>query len=306
MVSFRSWVIKTQEFWWLHQAENLDIPLHDNSIKPFFIVSAGRSGTTLLRKKLLNSQDLHIPPESDDFIPGGALHFIRRNKDGWEKLIQDILAQFQQQAFSRYWNMDISRVGELLQNVPPENRSYAKLIDTLYRFAGSEDKPALRLWGDKTPYLIFRLEWLRRVFPGARYIHLFRDGRAVAHSMIKKQNYDPHKAAMRWKDSIRMFHIHRKIVKPEQILEIKYENFVRDPADTLTKIYGFLGLDFHESLLSDVNYDLGDDILPHHEGLHKPVTTASVDRWRRDMSAQEIRFLNSKLLHELKKLDYHI
>ena len=308
MVAFplERWNERVRNLWWLKQGSHLQLPLASAAVKPFFIVSAGRSGTTLLRKKLVNSDQIHIPPESDDFIPYNAIAFVRNNAKGWVQLTDDILENFQQQPFFKYWRTDIRGLRAVLGSLPPEGRSYANLINLLYLHACREKKPDIRFWGDKTPYLAYRLEWLRKIFPGARYIHLVRDGRAVVHSMMQKQHYSLEKAAVRWRDSIHLFGKHRRLVSPASVLEIKYEDFVSSPHATVSTVCGFIGAEYDPRMMTDRDIELGDDVLPHHDNLSKPITRDPIDKWRGEMRPADIEVVNRKLQRELLMLHYDV
>lgn len=305
-ISLGRWGQKIQNLWWLQEASHLQLPLSDAALKPFFIISAGRSGTTLLRKKLVNSDQIHIPPESDDFIPCNAISFIKNNAKGWAQLTQEILENFQQQPFFKYWATDIQGLHVLLRTLPTEDRSYANLINLLYLYVSKENKPAIKVWGDKTPFLTYRLEWLRKIFPAARYIHLVRDGRAVVHSMIRKQNYSLNRAVIRWKDSIHLFGKHSRYVPPELVLKIKYEDFVSSPDKTLATVCAFIGVKYDPDIMTDRNIALGDDVLPHHQDLGKSIVLDSIDKWRYEMQPQVIKALNNRLRKELLLLNYEI
>lgn len=303
---FKKWADHVGNWWWLRRASQIEFSLCDASLRPFFIVSAGRSGTTLLRKKLVNSDYVHIPPESDDFIPHSALYFIRNNRKGWSHLTHDILEALVRQPFFQYWAVDASELHDLLQSLPPKERSYANVINLLYIHDTRGSKPALQVWGDKTPYLIYRLEWLRRIFPGARYIHLVRDGRAVVHSMMRYQNYSLERAVTRWKDSVNLFAAHRRRIRPESALEIRYEDFVTSPEKTLREVCAFIGVDYNDNLLKDRGVSLGDDVLPHHENLGKAINTDSIEKWRCEMSSGQIELIDRKLRKELSMLNYNL
>lgn len=305
-IRINRWIREFKQRWWLDKASKLATPLSDVRIKPFFIISSGRSGTTLLRKKLMNHELIHIPSESDDLIPRNALNFVKHNHKGWDKLVKFIIDDFRSAACIQFWHTDFLGLEDILIQTPMRERSYAALVNQVYRCHAKPHKPSMEIWGDKTPYLVYYLPWLRAIFPKAKYIHLVRDGRAAVHSMINKRDYKLEKAAARWRDSIRLFDEHCRQIKETQWIEIQYESLVRNPKQILAQVCAFIGVPFDENLLDDRDHILGDDVLAHHDNLEKPITTKLIDRWKEDMNEEEIRFLNASLEKELRSRKYEL
>ncbi|HEY0744934.1 MAG TPA: sulfotransferase [Chryseosolibacter sp.] len=296
---------KLEEQYWLKKALRITFPLSQPEIKPFFIVSSGRSGTTLLRKYLVNHPLVHLPPESDDLLPYNAKYFIKNNNRGWGFLVESIVHNFEIDSSFKYWNVSLADVTEQLKALPQRSRSYASIIDAIYRAHGrSVGKVNIQVWGDKTPYLIFGLPWLRAIFPEAKYIHLIRDGRAVVESMMAKQDYQLKAAAVRWRDAIRLANSHFESISAKSIVQLKYEAFVSEPATTLNSIARLLQINNYEKFLNQTGINLGDDILKHHDNLHRETTTDFVEKWRTRLPQKDIEFLNAFLSRELSIYNY--
>ena len=61
-------------------------------------------------------------------------------------------------------------------------RNYADLVRAIFEeYAKGKGKSR---WGDKTPTYVLDLDLLCRLFPNCRVIHLVRDGRDVAVSLL--------------------------------------------------------------------------------------------------------------------------
>jgi len=115
------------------------------------------------------------------------------------------------------------------------------------------------------------MEW----FPDAGFIHLVRDGRAVAWSYAKKQLqkikeypevYQAHgydlgvnalveKFSAHWKQHILEIEKCKKTlqINAENLIEIKYEEFCKEPQKTFKKILEFMSLEYEDSLDSEIN-----------------------------------------------------
>jgi hypothetical protein len=116
-----------------------------------------------------------------------------------------------------------------------------------------------------------RIGALAAAFPDARFIHVVRDGRAVANSLIQMPWWDgwrgptgwsfgplsaelsqawensghrfPVLAGIEWKLLVDGFEVARAEIDATRILEVRYEDFVSHPTAHLETILAFAGLD---------------------------------------------------------------
>ena len=288
----------------IHQAKTSRLSVSDIVFAPFFIVSSGRSGTTLLRRMLTAHHQLHIPPESDDLIPRGAQFFAAHSKKEWKWLVLQVCSIFETAPCFAFWKTDLSQIKEPLINLPPEARSYAAIVNAIYKHHAFLQGKSSDTWGDKTPYLVHCLDWLRLIFPNARYIFVVRDGRAVVHSMIKKQGYTLRQAAVRWRDSVLLFNAHTKKIEPDHQICIHYEDLVGNTQQVLKNICDFLKVPFLQELSSSIPENMGDTVLSHHENTSKPVSKDHLTIWKQELEDKQIQYLNTMLRKELLYFRY--
>jgi hypothetical protein len=127
---------------------------------------------------------------------------------------------------------------------------YPDLIRSFYR----ELRPHARYWGDKNPEYAAAhhegcLETIIGLFPGARFIHIIRDGRDVVTSIVRK-------GWNGFEDAHRNWTTHVDIGSrfgarfPYAYLELRYEELVRDDTATAQRIFDFLGIEIHRGVLS--------------------------------------------------------
>ena len=91
--------------------------------------------------------------------------------------------RIKQRADFKGWGIDLDSV-ELseLQGY----RDYPDLIKWLVKeYARSVGRPTPEIWIDHTPFNIFYAPTVFSLFPEAKMIHLVRDGRSVASSVMK-------------------------------------------------------------------------------------------------------------------------
>ncbi len=102
-----------------------------------------------------------------------------------------------------------------------------------------------RRWVDSTPGYTLIAEELCRMFPGARFLHVLRDGRAVVNSMIRSgfdtsfaKNFGA--ACKVWSQYATAGQVFQES-HAERALEVRHERLEADPEGEIGRILGFLG-----------------------------------------------------------------
>jgi hypothetical protein len=115
--------------------------------------------------------------------------------------------------------------------------------------------PGARHWGDKNPHYAAPenagvLETIAEMFPGARFVHIIRDGRDVVTSLIRKR----HANGEPWTDFAGAHHAWTSHVDigrrfgstvPGQYFELRYEDLVGDDVGLARQLFEFLGIEIH-------------------------------------------------------------
>jgi len=125
-------------------------------------------------------------------------------------------------------------------------RDLSTVIDAAFRyFALREGKSR---WCEKTPQHLQHLQAISELFPGARFIHIIRDGRDCAASLERRFKRLPEHSIFRWKNAVRDGR--RQGAKlGERYMEVRYEEVTADPEPRMKEISEFIGLNFHEDVL---------------------------------------------------------
>ncbi|TQE99010.1 MAG: sulfotransferase [Spiribacter salinus] len=257
---------------------------------PFFIVGCGRSGTTLLRSMLDSHPLVGVPLESlfiIDYLSSRRPPSVLRKLLPGEYELQE-------------WG--ISCRPEDLSDCA----SAAEMIDRIHRLYLREHGKSR--WGQKTPRFVRFGELLRARFPGARFIHMIRDPRAVASSLVRSNVHRSTllHAAQRWSTDVSAgLDLKRK--HPQQVLCVRYEEMVADPESELKRICAFLNLEFVETMLRFHERTPGaygtyyDKI---HSGLSRPVSTSSTDAWRKHLDGRDVAIVESICRGRMEELGY--
>ncbi len=119
---------------------------------------------------------------------------------------------------------------------------------------------------EKTALNIAVFEQLGRMLPEARFIHVVRDGRDVAASLLERDWADaagtpfPHvtrpDAALKFWSDLVTLGIRAERALPGRVLRVPYEELVRRPSATLTAVCEFLDLPFEKTLLHFAGYPI--------------------------------------------------
>lgn len=208
------------------------------------IVGCARSGTTLLRDLLRSHPRLAFPGESN-FLP---LFYRAFGDPRTDREACSLAARILRLQWVRPWNVSLA------PSSLARCRSYSELASALYEdVARRQGRPR---WGDKTPNYVLEIPTLLEIFPHAKVIHIYRDGRDVALSWraVPLGPRDLVNAAVRWK---------RRVVAgrrdgsrfPGSYHEVRYESLLIRPEETMKAVCAFLGEDYTEDVLRPTRQD---------------------------------------------------
>jgi hypothetical protein len=269
---------------------------------PFFIIGSGRSGTTLLRLILAGHSRIHIPPETwfiltlVEELPLETILTLPQV----ERAVSIMTSDY------RWPDMDIAPEVLHRQAVTLKDPRLVDIIDLVYReHLARTGKPR---FGDKTPAYFMIVPQLATLYPGARFIHLIRDGRDVAISLIDLDYEHYYQEDFEWTIVMHKRGALLDSHYSSQILEVKYEDLVADPSATVQRICAFLNEQFEPAMLDWTPLlDMVPECERHiHPKLSRPITGDRVGVWRTRLSAFECFAMEACLWRDLVQLDYQL
>ena len=141
------------------------------------------------------------------------------------------------------------------------------------------------------------------------YIHLYRDGRDVALSFMKAIVGDKHiyQLAKQWKTEQDLSDALCKKLGPERCIQIRYEEFVIDPAKTVMEICSRIGIPYSPAVL---DYNRSEESAETAGAgamwgnLTKPVMKENTRKFLRELTADDIRIFETVAADTLQKLGY--
>jgi hypothetical protein len=253
---------------------------------PFF-VGCDRSGTTLIQAVFDGHSQLAIPYESH-FIP----MLLRRREryehpEGFE--LEGFLADLFAFPFAERWHLSRAEITDGLRFKPPKDVPDA--IRTVYALYASHVGGAG--YGDKTPGYVRSIPRIAAAFPESRFVHIVRDGRDVALSLLEVE-WAPDSivdAARFWRQRVEAGRNAGRVLGPSRYAELRYEDFLEDPKGETKRICDFLRLPFEETMLDyagRADAIIEQSAVPHrHEGL-RDAPTKGRRNWRAQMEPKDV------------------
>lgn len=263
---------------------------------PVVILGVSRSGTTLLKEMLDRSSELAIPSES---------YFLPQlwDRHGAAPDLDAIVADLGRLPRVREWGVD----PEAIRARIPAQPTFADVVEAVYR-AYAEACGKVR-FGDKTPSYMQHLDLLERAFPGARYVHIIRDGRDAALSFLAMRRRPRFSwarprgllgFACLWDEEVRGARRFGAGPAAGRYVELRYEDLVAEPESRLREVCAFLDLPYEPAMLT-YHSDFRADPREDHPRLADPPTPGVRD-WRTEIPPADVeRFeaIAGPLLEEL-------
>jgi hypothetical protein len=185
----------------------------------------------------------------------------------------------------------------------------AALLDALYS-EYARQRGASR-WGDKTPTYTNHMLLLAQLFPDARFIHLVRDARDVALSTDEKwgdrTHVDIYFAAANWAQRTRNVEESARILGPDRVHTMRYEDLIADPPGLLKPMCSFAGIEYTKRMAKP--HLLGRQELRRKAFSSKvrtPPDATNQAKWKRSMPKRDIRVVQDVAGDVLRDYGYEI
>ena len=111
-------------------------------------------------------------------------------------------------------------------------------------------------WAEKTPSYSFILPFINSLFPNCQIIHIIRDGGDVVASHRDRWGYwSAIKATRKWQITIETIRNYASNLPSNRYYEIKYEELVQNPENTLKELFQYLEEPWESNLLEEGPYE---------------------------------------------------
>ncbi len=210
-----------------------------------FVIGINGSGTTMLAEALGRHPELYMFPQETRVLP----YLVHRYPDSILHNLSARRALADTLGRSRaFWRCNSNQPLVLSDEVLVALNDFSSVVDAMYgHFAQLEGK---QRWGDKSPMYLQHIDVLARVFPNARFIHIYRDGRDSAQSFHRRWRQSPSRTIFRWKKAIVLGREQGQRLGIARYFELSYEDLTADPENWMRRVCAFAGLDFCPAVLS--------------------------------------------------------
>ena len=228
---------------------------------PLFLVGAERSGTTLLRL-LLNQHPLLAWLGEFEF----AVDHLSES-GAWPPR-EEYVARLRQDRVFNHWGFAVSGAAE------PPDIAHACLLQWHRRHGGSMVGATIHRHLHRIPL----------VWPKARYIHIVRDPRDVASSMVA-MGWDGNvfTAIDRWIEVEESWARLRDRISPDDWIETRFEALIRSPSLEIAKLCRFMGIPFDAAMTA-----------PCEGSTYSAPDASLTNQWRQRLSQSQLRWIESK------------
>ncbi len=295
---------------------------------PIFIVGAPRSGTTLLYDMMACHKDLAWFSQVDlrDVLSEEFMQFVylrrrlfemRRwpfSRDGFEVRVTTTFEMPHEVGL--IWNKWVPKSWVKKEDVTPE--SYSALRKIVRDLLIKKNKNRFL---NKDPGHSINIEYLNEIFPGSIFINIIRDGRAAVTSMTRGsrrfnnpngyfglplKNKNPLDYDLLERHARQWIEVNEEILRAKsnlennQYFEIKYENFIAKPRETINKIFKFCNLE--EFNIFDKGFKRVTDL-----GLIEPISNnlqSSNVKFKSELSDSEIERITKIMRDLLIRFEY--
>ncbi len=272
-------------------------------VKPIFIVSAPRSGSTLLRLILDAHPNIAIPS------PAWLYEYIRPylysfgdlgRESNFRELVRDMI---EMPTIGR-WPVEFA-VDEVVAACPA--RSFKAVYEYLHvRDASAKGKSR---WGEKSPRNSYWIDEIKADFPDAQFIHIVRDGRDMAIDISQSVSMRPCSVLMGaqyWQHYVTAIRDSFTRLDPADRYEIKYEALCADPKAELSALCEFLGEEFDSAMLRhhESNSTKAWAANAQHGSTGRPITTEYCELYKRRLPERDVRVLEGAIAELLREYGY--
>ena len=227
--------------------------------EPVFVCGALRSGSTLLHLMLDHHTNIDNPGEFD-------FMFDLVKNDGEFPELKDY-----------HEFLDNNRIFKSKNLTIDVTLSFSALIQSFVAQLGKKNQ-VLALNVHRNFHLVPLL------FPNAKYIHLIRDPRDVARSIIEMGwRGNVYYGINQWLDTEQSWDKISTLIRPDQFTIVYYEKLIENPGAELNNLCEFMGIPYSASMLD----------YPLHSTYKKPDKTLT-QQWKRKLSRREIQYVEAK------------
>jgi hypothetical protein len=288
---------------------------HERLLQPLLVTAAGRGGSTILMKKLAAHPWVSVAnlyPFETELLKYYSHAFSILTSPGDhersgkpETFIDNHLFlganPYYLKAFARAFK-DTSRFEAVYRSVAPREiaAAFRSVINAFYESAAvDQDKPGALFFAEKCQLVGLARWFARSVFSNAREVVLIRDARDTVCSFRAFWSQPTAEAIRLVQLSCEALMTVHDEQRPDTLF-VRYEDLIEQEANSLQRIAAFAGIrDF-----APADAEAEQALFREHGTSTSP--DASIGRWKRDLSADEVRACVAAFTPYLERFGYEV
>ncbi len=274
--------------------------------RPVLMIPLRRCGSHALRLRLNNNPAFYSPYPLHivDFMPLVPAYGDLQDDQNYFRLVVDVVGL--QSASMVKWPGMVFDPVDIFESIRLERRSVHRVLWELLLRAGMQHQAKVVM--DKSLDSVHYADELVELFPDMLFLNVVRDPRAQVASMNRAiiHDYDSGLNALAWLNAHKKA---RELIQriPEQVLTIRYEDFLTNQELILRKICQFFEIEFSTSMLDIAHSDEAQQIA-HRSSLWEsncfPPIMANKDKFKQQLSNEEINIIESVCAEYMKLYGY--
>lgn len=210
------------------------------------------------------------------------------HEDFCKNSIPKVLAALKSDLLFEMWSFD-SALGQIREE--DFDGSYRQFVEYFVSLYGTHNEMGdFDHWIDHTPSNIDHAHFLLNQFPESVLIHIVRDGRAVAASVLPL-DWGPHtirRAAEEWQLSLSAGLAAEVTFPDNRVLRVQYESLVREPVRVLKEVCGFLAIEYEDEMELGKGFSVPSSSEKQHALVGSLPDATRIDAWRKRLSPDQI------------------
>ncbi|MDD5070450.1 MAG: sulfotransferase [Candidatus Omnitrophica bacterium] len=272
-----------------------------------FLIGFPRSGTTLLLRLLKNHPKIFVNPRETCFFTAilndKNINWDLSQQKNYQKICKRIL-NLPVKNYFPYLNQQ--QIVEILNN---PNHDYADIYYQLITKSSKCVGEKYSYFLEKTPYHCTAVSRIIALYPEAKFIYITRDPKATIASFNKESfcffSNNFYSNVITWVDGYRLSRDQVRLINPENLFTLRYEDLVDYPEKEVLRLYKFLKLDQIGLLTLEKSSDKFQGLLNNIRNTER-ISQDYKDEWRKTLSLSELKIIEHYSRQFINEYGYKI
>ena len=250
---------------------------------PIIIVGCQRSGSTMLGSILGAHSKIVAIPEAQFFVD------CMPSRPDIVVDSKTIERSVKEHYRFKIWNYD-------LPDSPAGITHYSEFFEWFVSsYAKDEHDKQPEAWVDHQPGHVKNIAKIKAFFPNVKIIHVLRDGRAVANSIIPL-DWGPNsinRAAYFWEQRVGYGLAVQRYLGEEHCLTLRYEDILQNPGSNIKVLCKFLDFEFEERMIGAGGLKVPKFTEMQHSLVGGKLSEKRINGWQKELVKRDVEIFEN-------------